>query len=88
LTTTRRQIRIQRKRLQQSDVDFRRQTIDIISRVQRAYWDLVFRLRNQQNQVANVNLARENLRQVEVRIEVGSAAPLARAEVATELANR
>ncbi|CAA9408864.1 MAG: hypothetical protein AVDCRST_MAG74-2151 [uncultured Pyrinomonadaceae bacterium] len=85
---TRRQIRIQRKRLQQSDADFRRQTIDIISRVQQAYWDLVFALRNQQNQVANVNLARENLRQIEVRIEVGSAAPLARAEVATELANR
>ncbi len=85
---TRRQIRIQRKRLQQSDADFRRQTIDIISQVQRAYWDLVFALRNQQNQVANVNLAKENLRQVEVRIEVGTAAPLARAEVATELANR
>lgn len=85
---TRRQIKIQRKRLQQSDADFRRQTIDIISQVQRAYWDLVFALRNQQNQVANVNLARENLRQVEVRIQVGTAAPLARAEVATELANR
>jgi len=85
---TRRQIKIQRKRLQQTDADFRRQTIDIISQVQRSYWDLVFALRNQQNQVANVNLARENLRQVEVRIELGSAAPLARAEVATELANR
>ncbi len=85
---TRRQIKIQRKRLQQSDADFRRQTIDIISQVQRAYWDLVFALRNQQNQVANVNLSRENLRQVEVRIAVGNAAPLARAEVATELANR
>lgn len=85
---TRRQIKIQRKRLQQTDADFRRQTIDIISQVQRAYWDLVFALRNQQNQVANVNLARENLRQVEVRIDVGDAAPLARAEVATELANR
>ena len=85
---TRRQIKIQRKRLQQSDADFRRQTIEIISQVQRAYWDLVFALRNQQNQLANVNLARENLRQVEVRIEVGTAAPLARAEVETELANR
>ncbi len=85
---TRRQIKIQRKRLQQSDADFRRQTIDIISQVQRAYWDLVFALRNQQNQLANVNLARENLRQIEVRIDVGTAAPLARAEVETELANR
>jgi HAE1 family hydrophobic/amphiphilic exporter-1 len=49
---------------------------------------LVFALRNQQNQVANVNLARENLRQVEVKIKVGTAAPLARAEVDTELATR
>lgn len=84
----RRQIKIQRKRLQQSDADFRRQTIEIISQVQRAYWDLVFALRNQQNQLANVNLARENLRQIEVKIEVGTAAPLARAEVETELATR
>ena len=84
----RRQIKIQRKRLQQSDADFRRQTIDIISQVQRAYWDLVFALRNQQNQLANVNLARENLRQIAVKIEAGASAPLARAEVETELATR
>ncbi|MDQ2746852.1 MAG: TolC family protein [Acidobacteriota bacterium] len=88
IDNTRRQIKIQRKRLQQSDADFRRQTIDIISQVQRAYWDLVFALRNQQNQLANVNLARENLRQIQVKIDVGAAAPLARAEVETELATR
>ena len=84
----RRLIKIQRKILQQSDADFRRQTIEIISQVQRAYWDLVFALRDQQNRLANLNLAKENLRQVEARIEAGAAAPLARAEVATELANR
>lgn len=88
-TDNRRQlIKIARKRLQQTDADFRTRTIDIISQVQRAYWDLVFDLRNQQNQVANVNLAKENLRQVEARIEAGASAPLDRAEVATELANR
>lgn len=88
IDNTRRQIKIQRKRLQQSDADFRRQTIDIIAQVQRAYWDLVFALRDQQNRVANLNLAKENLRQVEAKIEAGSAAPLARAEVNTEVANR
>lgn len=88
IDNTRRQIKIQRKRLQQSDADFRRRTIEVISQVQRAYWDLVFTLRDQQNRAANLNLARENLRQVEARITAGSAAPLARAEVATELANR
>lgn len=88
IDNTRRLIKIQRKVLQQSDADFRRQTIDIISQVQRAYWDLVFALRDQQNRLANLNLARESLRQIEAKIEAGAAAPLARAEVATELANR
>jgi outer membrane protein TolC len=84
----RRQIKIQRKRVSQSDADFRRQAILVISQVQSAYWDLVFSLRNQQNQVANVNLSRENLRQIEAKIKAGSAAPLEKAEVLTELATR
>jgi outer membrane protein len=85
---TRRQIKIQRKRVSQSDADFRRQAILIISQVQTAYWDLVFALRNQQNQMANVTLSRENLRQIEAKINAGRAAPLEKAEVMTELANR
>lgn len=85
---TRRQIKIQRKRVSQSDADFRRQAITTISRVQSAYWDLVFALRDQQNRVANLNLSKENLRQVEAKIAAGAAAPLQKAEVETELANR
>jgi len=88
IDNNRRQIRIQRKRLEQSDADFRRRTIDVIAQVQRAYWDLVFTLRDQQNQLANLNLTRENLRQVEARIAAGASAPLERAEVQTELSNR
>lgn len=81
-------ILIARKRLEQTDSDFRLQATSTITGVQRAYWDLVFALRNQQNEVANVNYARENLRQIEAKINAGAAAPLERAEVATELANR
>ena len=88
IDNSRRQIKIQKKRLQQTDADFRRRTIEVIAQVQRSYWDLVFALRDQQNRLANLNLSRENLRQIEARIEAGSAAPLERAEVATELANR
>lgn len=88
IDNTRRQITIARRRLEQTDSDFMLRATDTITLTQRAYWDMVFALRNQQNQVANVNLARENLRQVEARIEAGAAAPLSRAEVATELANR
>lgn len=84
----RRDIRIQRKRVEQSDADFRRRTIDVISQVQRAYWDLVFALRDEQNQVANLNLARENFRRTEAGVAAGASAPLERAEVQTELSNR
>jgi HAE1 family hydrophobic/amphiphilic exporter-1 len=85
---TRRNIRIARRRLEQTDADFRRLAIETISQVQRAYWDLVFALRDQQNRVANLQLTQENMRQIEAKIAAGAAAPLARAEVATELANR
>ena len=88
IDATRRGIRVQRKSLQQTDAEFRRITIDIISQVQRAYWNLVFALRDQQNRVANLNLSRESMRQVEAKIAAGTAAPLQRAEVATEVANR
>ena len=84
----RRQIRIQRKRVDQSDADFRQRTIDVITRVQQAYWELVFALRDQQNQLANLNLSRESLRNIEAQIAAGAKAPLERAEVLTELANR
>lgn len=81
-------IRVQKKRVQQSDADFRRKTIDVISQVQSAYWDLVFAMRDQQIQLDNLNLSRENLRQIEAQIAAGAKAPLDRAEVLTEIANR
>lgn len=88
IDNNRRQIRIQQKRVNQSDADFRQRTIQVISQVQQAYWELVFALRDQQNQLANLNLSRENLRNVEAQIAAGAKAPLERAEVQTELANR
>jgi HAE1 family hydrophobic/amphiphilic exporter-1 len=88
IDANRRALRIARRRLEQTDADFRRQTIEIIAQVQRTYWDLVFALRDQQNRQANLELSRENLRLVQARIQAGAAAPLARWEVETELANR
>src|SRR5689334_10874798 len=88
IDNNRRQIRIQRKRLDQSDADFRNRTIQIITQVQQAYWELVFALRDQENNLANLNLSRESLRNIEAQIAAGAKAPLERAEVQTELANR
>jgi outer membrane protein len=88
IDNNRRQIRIQKKRLAQSDADFRLRTISVITQTQQAYWELVFALRDQQNQLDNLNLTRENLKNVEAQIAAGAKAPLERAEVQTELATR
>lgn len=79
-------IRVQRKRLTQSDSDFRLSVIAVIAQVQQTYWELVFALRDQQNQLSNLNLAREQLRMIEERISVGASAPLDRAQALTQIA--
>ncbi|HLA95440.1 MAG TPA: TolC family protein [Pyrinomonadaceae bacterium] len=43
---------------------------------------------DQKNRIDNLNLSKENLRKIEMQIEDGAEAPLAKAEVDTELANR
>jgi outer membrane protein len=80
-------IRVQRKRLTQSDADFRLQVINVISQVQLAYWELVFAKRNEQNQLSNVNLAREQLRMIEEQVSVGMSATLERAQALTQIAS-
>jgi outer membrane protein TolC len=88
IDNNRRQIRIRKKILQQSDADFRRKTIEKIFQVQQAYWDLYFALSDQKNRVDNLNLSKENLKKIEMQIDDGAEPPLARAEIETELANR
>lgn len=81
-------IRVQKKRLEQSDSDFRARTIQIIAQVQAAYWNLVFALRNQQNQLDSLNLSRQNMHNIEAQIAAGAKAPLDRAQVQTDIATR
>jgi outer membrane protein len=81
-------IRVQKKRLEQTDSDFRQRTIQIIAQVQAAYWNLVFALRNQQNQLDSLNVSRQNMRNIEAEISAGAKAPLDRAQVQTDIATR
>jgi outer membrane protein TolC len=81
-------IRVQKKRLEQTDSDFRASTIQVISQVQAAYWNLVFALRNQQNQLDSLNLSRQNMHNIEAQIAAGAKAPLDRAQVQTDIATR
>jgi HAE1 family hydrophobic/amphiphilic exporter-1 len=79
-------IRVQRKRLTQSDFDFRLSVIAVISQVQQAYWELIYALRDQRNQISSLNLAREQLHMIEERVSVGASAPLERAQALTQIA--
>jgi HAE1 family hydrophobic/amphiphilic exporter-1 len=79
-------IRIQRKRLTQSDFDFRLSVIAVIAQAQQAYWELVYAMRDQRNQLSSLNLAREQLYMIEERISVGASAPLERAQALTQIA--
>jgi len=88
IDANRHSIRIQKKFIEQSDSDFRARTISIISQVQAAYWNLVFALRNQQNQLESLNVSRQNMRIIEAQIEAGAKAPLDRAQVQTDIASR
>src|SRR5256714_9646538 len=81
-------IRVQKKRLEQTDSDFRQRTIQIISQVQAAYWNLVFALRNQQNQLDSLQVSRQNMRNIEAEISAGAKAPLDRAQVQPDIATR
>jgi HAE1 family hydrophobic/amphiphilic exporter-1 len=88
IDASRHAIKVQKKRLEQTDSDFRQRTITIISQVQAAYWNLVFALRNQQNQLESLNLSRQNMQNIEAQISAGAKAPLDRAQVQTDIATR
>ena len=73
---TRRQIEIARKNLSISDAQFRQRAIDTITNVQRAYWDLVFALRNLQVQRDTVSVARTELEHNKRLVNEGQLAPI------------
>lgn len=88
IDTYRHAIRVQRKKLDQSDADFRLRTTTIIDQVQHAYWELQFALHAQQVAVDSLNLAREQFRVTEQGVAAGTSAPLNRAEVDTQIATQ
>src|SRR6266496_1594448 len=74
--SSRRQIEIARKNLSLTDAQFRQRAIETITSVQRAYWDLVFALRNLQIQRDAVNDARTQLEHNKRMVSEGQLAPI------------
>ncbi len=84
----RNRIQINRKRLDLSDAVFRQRAIDIISRVQTAYWDLALALRNEEVARDAVRLAETQLNNNKRQVEVGTLAPIDVVSAATQLETR
>jgi outer membrane protein len=72
----RRQIEVAKRNLSLTDAQFRQRTIETITAVQRAYWDLVFALRNLQVQRDAVRDARTQLEHNKRLVAEGVLAPI------------
>lgn len=84
----RRRIQIAQRRLDLSDSQFRQKAIDIVARVQRSYWDLVFALRDVQIQRESVELAQSQLERNRRMVNEGTIAPIELVSVEAELEKR
>jgi HAE1 family hydrophobic/amphiphilic exporter-1 len=76
IDATRRQIHIARKQKDVSDSVFRQRVIEIVSQIQRAYWDLVFSQWNERIQREAVNLSKVQLDNNIKRVQAGTLAPI------------
>jgi len=83
----RRVIEIAKRNLSLTDTQFRQRSIDIVTNVQRAYWDLTFNLRNLQVQRDSVGDAKEQVEHNRRLVEEGQLAPSDIIASETQVAN-
>ena len=83
----RRQIEVAKKNLSLTDAQFRQRAIEVITSVQRSYWDLVFALRNLQIQRDSLNDSRTQLAHNRRMVAEGSLAPIDVVAGETQVAN-
>ncbi len=83
----RRQIEVSKKNLSLTDAQFRQRAIEVITSVQRSYWDLVFALRNLQIQRDSLNDSRSQLEHNRRMVAEGSLAPIDVVAAETQVAN-
>ncbi|MDX2149168.1 MAG: efflux RND transporter permease subunit [Bryobacteraceae bacterium] len=82
------QLRISRKQASLSEVDLKLKVIDVVTRVQGAYWDLVAARQDAEVKRDNVEWAREQVARSERQIEAGTLAPVELSGAQAELERR
>ncbi len=76
IDSARRTIEIAKKNINVSDSQLRQQAINVVSSVERAYWDLAFALRNQQVQIETLRQAKDQFESNQRQVERGVLAPI------------
>ncbi|MBI4852779.1 MAG: TolC family protein [Acidobacteria bacterium] len=83
-----RNIQALKKKLDLADLAFRQKLIDLVARVQSAYYDLGFAIKNAEIQRESVELAAVQLRNNEIQVKAGTAAPIDIVSAQAELERR
>lgn len=76
IDNNRRTIEIAKKNIEITDAQLRLRATEVIAGVERAYWDLVFALRNHQVQIETLRQAREQLESNRRLVQSGVLAPI------------
>lgn len=85
---SRTQLKISRKQAEISDIDFKLKVIDIVTRVQQVYWDLVAIRKDTEVKRDTVEWAREQVARNQRMIESGTLAPVELSGAEAELQRR
>jgi outer membrane protein TolC len=67
---------VARKSAQQADLTFQKAIIDLVASTESLYWDVVFAQKNLENKKAALSLANKQLRENQIRVQVGTLAPI------------
>ncbi len=81
-------IRVRKKAIEISEADYEVRVIDIVTRVQNAYWDLVAARQDVDVKKQSVDLAREQYERSKRQIDAGTLAPVELSAAAAELERR
>jgi outer membrane protein TolC len=88
IDSTRYQIRVAKKNREISDVQFRQTVVNTVANVKDAYYDLIYALDNLAAQRRSLGLAQQLLEENQIKVRVGTMAPLDVVAAQSEVASR
>jgi outer membrane protein len=86
--TPRYQLRVAKKNKEISDIQFRQTVINTVANVKKLYYDLIYALDNLKAQRKSLDLARKFLEENQIKVRVGTLAPLEVVSAEAEVASR